>query len=250
MEMNLHWNWRHGVLLLLTMATFGLMMSLAPIPQNAAYHQFVDTRSYFSIPNFMDVMSNLTFLIVGGYGLYYCRRLTVGPSISAWRVFFVGVMLVSVGSAYYHWQPQDSRLVWDRIPMTIAFMGLLTAILSDYVDTRATKWLLIPLVTIGMLSVLYWVWQDDLRFYAWVQFFPALLIPLIILLFRRHYTHEWLLGVTLVCYVVAKLFEHFDAAIFVLSQHVISGHSLKHLAAAASCAAILAMLKRRGVTSL
>lgn len=250
MKTNMQWTWRHGLLVSLTIATFGVVLVMAPIPQNLVYHHFADTRTFFSVPNFFDVASNLVFLIVGIYGLYWCQRSTLGVSVVAWRVFFMGVMLVSIGSAYYHWQPQNSSLIWDRLPMTVAFMGLLTAILSDYVDARATRWLLVPLISIGFLSVLYWVWRDDLRFYAWVQFFPALVLPLVILLFRRNYSHEWLLGVSLGCYVVAKLLEYFDATIFALSQHVISGHTLKHLAAAASCAALLSMLKRRGVTSV
>ena len=30
-------------------------------------------------------------------------------------------MLTAIGSAYYHWRPTTERLVWDRLPMSMAF---------------------------------------------------------------------------------------------------------------------------------
>jgi hypothetical protein len=46
-------------------------------------------------------------------------------------------------------------------------------------------------------------------------------------------------------YVLAKVLETYDRAIFGMLGHVVSGHTLKHLAAAFAGYWILRMLKRR-----
>jgi hypothetical protein len=198
----------------------------------------------------LDVISNLPFLLVGILGLRYCIRADLGTGHLAWIVLFAGVSLVSVGSAYYHWAPSNGTLVWDRLPMTVGFMGLLAALLGEYVNHRLPRWVLTPALLVGIASVLYWHWTDDLRPYTWVQFFPLLTIPVVMVLFRPCYTHSWLLLVSLGWYVLAKVTEYFDAPIFELTRQVVSGHSMKHVLAAASCCSILLMLQKRRPTSV
>jgi hypothetical protein len=38
-------------------------------------------------------------------------------------VLFAGVTLSSLGSSYFHLAPDNARLMWDRLPMTIAFIS-------------------------------------------------------------------------------------------------------------------------------
>ena len=237
--------WRHAILVILVFGSFFWMLSLEPIAQNTAYHSFADTRKIIGIPNFFDVVSNLPFLIIGILGLRFCIRRNSGALHSAWTILFVGVGLVSVGSAYYHWNPSNESLVWDRLPMTIGFMGLLIALLGEYVSTRLATLLLLPAVLLGLASVLYWHWTDDLRPYYWVQFAPLLTIPVVMTLFRSGYSHQWLLLMALGWYLLAKVTEWYDLAIFFNTQELLSGHSTKHLLAAASCYCILLMLQRR-----
>ncbi len=163
----------------------------------------------------------------------------------SWLTFFIGVALVFFGSAYYHWEPRSDRLVWDRLPMTVGFMGLFVALLGEAVDERFARVLLIPALLAGIASVLYWYYFDDLRFYAWVQFVPLLCIPVILILFRGRYTRQWLLLVALGCYGVAKVFEAFDRQIFQFTNECVSGHTLKHLWAAIGCYSVYCMLKSR-----
>ncbi|MEW7996138.1 MAG: hypothetical protein AB2825_17070, partial [Candidatus Thiodiazotropha endolucinida] len=166
------------------------------------------------------------------------------PSHSAWLVLFIGVSLVSVGSIYYHWSPSNETLVWDRLPMSIGFMGFLAALLSEYVDRRLSC-LLIPLVLVGIGSVLYGYLFEDLRLYVWVQFIPLLTLPFFLVLFSSRFTHQGLLFVALVLYALAKGAEVYDIAVFQMTGEAISGHTVKHLLAAASCYTILMMLQRR-----
>ncbi|MBV2121887.1 MAG: ceramidase [Candidatus Thiodiazotropha sp. (ex Ctena orbiculata)] len=221
-----------------------LLLLIDPISQDAAYHHFIDTSRFLGIPNSLDVISNVAFLLVGAFGILFCLRNLTGPGHSAWFVMFAGIGLVGIGSIHYHWNPSNDALVWDRLPMSIGFMGLLTALLSEYVHRRLSC-LLIPLVIVGISSVLYGYFFEDLRLYVWVQFIPLLTLPFFMLLFRNGYTHQGLLIVALLLYALAKAAEAYDMAVFQMTREIVSGHTVKHLLAAAGCYAILVMLQRR-----
>ena len=143
-----------------------------PIPQPQAYHRFADAHTLFGIPNFWNVVSNLPFVLVGARGLWRVRG---DPSAS---VFFLGVFLTGFSSSYYHWNPNDLGLFWDRLPMSVAFMAILSNAIEERVDARAGRLLLWPLVALGIISLLIWLRTDDLRLYGWVQFFPCVVLPL------------------------------------------------------------------------
>lgn len=236
---------RHLLTVVAVVGSLALMLSQQPFEQNPKYHDFADRRAFFGIPNFFDVASNLAFLIVGIAGLRICLRNRLGRVRNAWVVLFAGVTLVSAGSAFYHWDPSNQTLVWDRLPMTIGFMGLFVALLGEYISDRLGVFLLVPALLLGFSSVVYWHWSDDLRFYYWVQLIPLLTIAVVMVLYRARYSHQWLLLVALGGYALAKVSEANDGEIFVLSQGFISGHTVKHLLSALGCLPILLMLQRR-----
>lgn len=248
-------------LVIITGFTLGVIVItflLPRIPQDQAYHQFADRRLLLGIPNCLNAISNAAFLLVGALGLAFLlhqRGPDTGDCFVASRerwpyaVFFLGVALTSLGSAYYHLAPGNDRLVWDRLPMTFAFMSFLSAVVVERISVKAGLRLLVPLVGFGVGSVFYWHVSElqgrgDLRFYVLAQGYPILAIPLIMFLFPPRYSRSAdLLGV-LGFYVLAKLFELLDKPIFSLSQ-VVSGHTFKHLAAAASAYWVLRMLRLR-----
>lgn len=238
-------NWRHLTLLLAITGSLIFILSLDRIGQDPDYHLFADQRAWLGIKNFQNILSNLPFLIVGIAGVHSCLKRHTLELRSAWLTFFTGVTLVSAGSAWYHWQPDNASLVWDRLPMTIAFMGLLVALLAESLHAPLGKWLLLPAVLTGLASVLYWQRLDDLRFYVWVQAVPLLTIPMVMALFRKRYTHHWLLLVALGCYVIAKIFEFTDRETLAMTNGFVGGHALKHLFAALGCYLILVMLRKR-----
>lgn len=246
--MNLSFSTR--VLIVIAVAAgcaFGLMLMPA-IPQQQAYHHFADRRALLGVPNFADTASNLPFLVVGVLGMAAIVRGRVRfiDRRERWSylIFFVGVALACFGSAYYHLAPDNDRLVWDRLPMTIAFMSLLAAIIAERVDLEAGLGLLAPLLLLGAASVWYWQLKDDLRLYGLVQFFPVLGIPLMMWLFPPRYTRSFDLVPALGFYALAKIFEAADKQVYALGG-IVSGHTLKHLAAAAATASVLRMLLRR-----
>jgi hypothetical protein len=236
--------WRHLLMALIVFGSLAILLSVKPFGQNPDYHNFADRRAFFGIPNFFDVASNLAFLIVGALGLKVCFESDSGRLRNAWIVMFAGITLVSVGSAYYHWNPNSQTLVWDRLPMTIGFMGLFVALLGEYISEKFSV-LLVPAILMGLSSVLCWYWFDDLRFYYWVQIVPLLTILFILILYRPRYSHQWLLLLALVFYALAKAAEVGDGEIFALSGNLVSGHTIKHILSAFGCLSILFMLKKR-----
>jgi hypothetical protein len=219
------------------------LFALPPIAQDPAYHRFADDRVMFGIANFLNVASNAPFLLLGVAGLATCRRgMTARP---AWVTFFTGTALVAAGSAWYHLDPDDASLALDRWPMTIGFMGLVSAIVTEHLRLRSCHWLLWPSLCIGLASVAWWRLSGDLRLYAWVQFAPLLLTLLILWIYPAPFTNRAYLGWALACYVLAKLTEWMDVAIYSWTNHIVSGHTLKHLAAAAGVACVWLMLRQR-----
>jgi len=222
----------------LAVASLAGLLLLPPIPQDQGYHQFADERTIFGIPNFWNVVSNLPFLAVGAAGL---RRFRDDP---ATVVFFLGVFLTGIGSSYYHWNPSDDTLFWDRLPMTLSFAAILALVVSERVDARSGAFLLWPALVIGVFSLMLWRWTDDLRLYFWVQFFPGIAVVVLFLLYPPKYTgtRYWIAAALL--YAVAKIFEFIDEPIYA-AGNLSSGHTLKHFAAAGACFAILRYFQTR-----
>jgi hypothetical protein len=252
---------REVLFFVITLTAVVATFAHSPVVQNLAYNHFADTRSFLGIPYFLDVISNLPYLVIGLAGLNFLRRnrdprfkaAFADPS-EAWhyRLFFLGVALISFGSAYYHLAPGDNRLVWDRLPMTITFMSWLAATIGERVD-RSTGLRLLPgLLGVGVYSIVRWHVTElrgsgDLRAYIDVQYVSLLAIPLLGVLFPSRYTRSNTVFVVFAVYLAAKMFELFDAQIYALG-HLVSGHTLKHLTAAVGAYLILDMLRRRTTT--
>jgi hypothetical protein len=232
------------VLVALAVAAAAAAFAFPPIAQDPAYHDFADRRRIWGVPNTLNVLSNLPFTVVGALGVSVVFRRN-GP---AWQraallALFGGVGLTGFGSAWYHLAPTTAMLFWDRLPMTIAFMALLALTLGERVSERAGPWLLPLCLAAGVGSVTHWqlgerVGAGDLRLYALVQFFPMLAIPLALALYPRRWIRGADLLVAVGWYALSKSFEALDAPIFALGD-VVSGHTLKHLAAAGAAAWLL-----------
>jgi hypothetical protein len=245
------------LLIFVAIAIAFIALLLPPIPQPLSYHNFADHRSWLGIPNFGDVTSNLPFAVIGVWGLivlFTPAAIKFVDPRERWPyvVMFAGLILTAVGSAYYHLAPDNARLVWDRIPINIVIMALLTAVIAERVNVPAGLALFPVLEIIGIASVLTWRSGElhghgDLRFYAAVQVY-AILVLLLALLFPAKYTRGADFAVVVGFYVLAKILEKTDRQIFALG-HLVSGHTLKHLAAAAASYWILRMLKKREIVA-
>jgi Ceramidase len=223
------------------------------IEQDLAYHQFADRRTLFAIPNFWNVISNGAFLWVGAIGLYrlYKNRLNIVYEIRhGYFIFFIAVAFIAFGSAYYHWQPNNLTLVWDRLPMTFTFMSLMAFVVAENLSVKWGRNSLFPVLFIGFISVCYWYWGElhsagDLRLYALVQFLPMVLLLVLLMFgqsaFQNKAGYWWLFA----AYALAKVAEHFDAAIFNYTSGMLAGHVLKHLFAAAGLYVLVMFFEKR-----
>ena len=202
-----------------------------PMAQDPGYHSFADARTLHGIRNFWNVISNVPFFLVALYGVKALRRRIafVEPwERMAYCILLAGVGAVSVGSAYYHLQPTDARLVWDRLPMTVVFMSLVTSTIGERVSMNAGRLLLFPMILLGFSSVLYWRASGDLRLYGVVQFGSMLAMPLILVTFPPRYSAAGCVWGTLALYALAKLVELLDREIALPT----GGHPWKHFIAA------------------
>ena len=236
-----------GVLLLLGgLSAFVILLIIGPISQDLSYHNLSDSTPHLGVPNFWNVLSNVPFFFVGMWGIGNLKILA--NTRLQYFVFFSGIALVSLGSGYYHFAPNSATLIWDRLPMTIAFMAIFSIVISEYISYQLGRKMLFTLVLAGVGSVVYWYFFDDLRWYGMIQFFPLFAIPVILLSYKADYTLAQGYWYLILGYVVAKVFETFDAQIHEALGFV-SGHSLKHLAAAGGLYALLGCyIKRKFIT--
>lgn len=222
-----------------------LFLGFGPIAQPQAYHAFADGRGLWGIANFGDVVSNLAFLVSGGAGLFICVTRRPEGARLAWTVFFAGVALVSAGSAYYHWAPDDAALVWDRLPMTVGFTGAYAALLGEFLRRDLEKQLLVPALLMGVLSVLYWDLTGDLRLYFAVPATLFLTGLALLLGFRSAIVDKSLILAAFASYGAAFACEQLDVEIYALTGEAVSGHTLKHFFAALAPGWIAVMLAKR-----
>lgn len=224
----------------LTLVALSVVVALPPIPQPTAYHDFADQRPLLGVPHCLNVLSNLPFIVVGIVGIFWLlknRALFAAPwELGACFVLFAFVAMTGFGSAYYHSQPNNATLYWDRLPLTVVFMTFFALVLAERVGPRLGPWLWPPLVFAGVFGVTYWHWTElqgagDIRLYAFVQFFPLLLIPILLLAFPARYYRTADLFAILGWYGLAKALELADGFIY-SAGGVVSGHTFKHLVAA------------------
>jgi len=213
------------------------------IPQDPCYHRFVDKRPFCEIPNGWNVISNIPFLIVGIVTLMSLKRIRMTGNAITTFAFAAGLIFTTFGSGAYHWHPADATLFWDRIGIVISVMALVALLVEEYAGGYA----IVTLITaeiIGIGSLLWWYAGNDLRLYGVVQFFPALLIVVLPMFFRPRHSAHGLLTLVIAFYAIAKLFETYDGEIY-RQLYFVSGHALKHFAAALSTAAVWLWMMRR-----
>ncbi len=244
---------RHLALAGALLAILVALLFTPPIPQDPTYHQFADQRTLAGVPNALNVLSNLPFALLGIAGLlttfHRWTRFNFPWERWPYAALFAGVALTAVGSSYYHLAPDSARLVWDRMPMAIGFMGFLAATVAERIGVRVAWTLFLPLLAFGAASVMQWHWSElrgagDLRWYLFVQFGSLVAVALMLALYPPRYTHTSYIVLGLAVYALSKMLELGDQAIFD-AGHIISGHSLKHLFAAAGVWCLAVALKRR-----
>ena len=232
--------WPFGVRLtlvvLMASAVAAAVFTLPTVRQDPDYFGHADGRRLLGLPNALNVLSNLPFAAAAWLGLRRSRSLA-GAQRTAARLAFAAVGAVTIGSSWYHLAPSSPGLLVDRLPISLAFSALFAWILGDRLGERWTRLTLLPLLALSALTL--WIWygsgalDGDLRPYGLVQAVPIVCLPFLIALFPGQ-LDDRRLALALVLYLLAKLCEHLDHAIYGLGE-LVSGHTLKHLLAAWAC---------------
>lgn len=237
--------------LLVTTLLAGAALLHGPIEQLPNYHDFADKEIFCGVPHFADVLSNLGFAMVALWGWFQLAPARHDDAIrygwAGYRLFLVALFLTAIGSSYYHLDPDNARLVWDRLPIALASAGLLAGVWGD-VRSRESGSFAAWLALLAVISVAWWAFTEqanagDLRPYLLLQALPIVLIPLWQWLHDRPKSERRAFGGALLLYVIAKFAELNDHQIATFAA--ISGHTLKHLLAAAATALIVSSLVRR-----
>lgn len=252
---------KNGAALLLGIAAGMLLLTYRlqlhhplSLSQPASYHNFADKREWLGVPNFLDVLSNAPFAIIGLWGILFISSKSKNQSFADSRerwpylVLFFGLFLTAFGSRYYHLAPSNPTLVWDRMPMAIVFGGFIAAVICERLSVDFGVKLLPFLVAFTVASVLQWYFSElrghgDLTWYASVQIYTVLVL-LIAPFLPARYTRNWDFLAVFGFYALAKVFETLDRQIYSLG-HIVSGHTLKHLAAGLAGYWVLRMLQQR-----
>lgn len=235
-----------GTLSLIALAAPWLALAfIAPIAQPQSYHDFADQRAWQGVPHAMNVLSNAPFALVGllGFGCIVRGRGVRGAE-PAYGLLFAGALLTAFGSAWYHAAPTDATLVWDRLPIAAAFAGLVAGTIAD----RRPQWcvrLTFGFAAVAAATVLLWAVSGNLLPYLVMQgcFFGVALAATALVPSR--WSHARALYVAAAIYALAIVCERYDQLLWQLMGGAVSGHTVKHLLAAAALAVILVMLLRR-----
>jgi hypothetical protein len=246
--------WHTVAFVAFTLACVAAAFLLPAMPQPIAYHDFVDDRTLWGIPHFKNVVSNLAFVVAGAAGFAVMARSPaafVGPA-ERWPyyVFFAGLVLTGIGSAYYHLEPNNETLFWDRVPMTIAFAGLVAGQIAERLSPRVGVALLTPMLAIGAASVIYWraterAGAGNVLPYAILQAYTMAGVLLLAFTHPSRYTRGNDIYWVFAAYLAAKVTETFDAEFWEWTAGVISGHTLKHYFAALAGVIVCLTLARR-----
>jgi hypothetical protein len=225
-----------------------------PISQPQEYHDFADDREILGVPNALDVMSNLAIIYPGVVGLAFIhesrnRTQVSEDEISIQITLFSGMILTFAGSVWFHLDPTDSTMLWDRLGMSVVIGSCISLLIHDMWDRNLAAKIHLPIIIASIVSVLWWPVFDDLRVYFIVKHHPFILFPIFLLCGRRIYDkvsgYYWALSM----FLLATIFEFADQQIFEITG-IISGHTLKHIAAGIGLWFLMVMIRDRELISV
>lgn len=236
---------------------FGLLLLSSFILQSKGllqtpehYHHFIDNRKLLGIQNLMDVVSNILFFIVSIYTAWSLNKNNTQGSLFKnlktnqlnVNIVLTGCMLVGFGSAFYHLAPSDHRLMWDRLPMTIVFSGIVSHAIT-HLNLLPKNWSITKMscsyLALSLFSVVLWyvgtlINQNWIGLYSFVQFGGIILLLYLAgsAYSLKDNTYLKMIMKVIGLYIVAKVAEHYDHQIFDFTYNIISGHSIKHMVSA------------------
>ncbi|XP_020699687.1 uncharacterized protein LOC110111958 [Dendrobium catenatum] len=172
-----------------------ILVATPRIPHSPNQHMFADMRNFLGVPNTLNVLTTYPYLFFGVPGLVFCLSgscfgISLKGEIWGWVLFYSGIAAAAFGSAYYHLKPDDDRIIWDRLPMMISTVSLLSNLVIERLDERVGISCLISLLMLVFISATFERTFDDLRLCMIFHFIPCIAIPILVFLFPPKYTHS------------------------------------------------------------
>ncbi|PKA63439.1 hypothetical protein AXF42_Ash005334 [Apostasia shenzhenica] len=217
-----------------TLVGLFLLVTTPRIPHSPNHHFFADMRNFLGVPNTLNVLTTYPFLLIGVPGLVLslsgsCFGISLKWEVWGWVLFYAGIATTAFGSAYYHLKPDDDRIIWDRLPMTVSVVSLLSNLVIERVDERVGISSLVSFLMLAFISAAFERAFDDLRLFMIFQFIPCIVIPLLVFLFPPKYSHSgywfWATGF----FLLSRFESLADMKLYSVNRYIISGHSLEHL---------------------
>ena len=165
-----------------------VLLATGHINQLAHYHDFADQTRWLLLPNGKDVWSNVGLILIGLWACYGLKRVHIPFTgrISA-CVLVSAIVLTGLGSSYYHLQPNDFSLIWDRLPISLICAGLL-GMVFQYTHQRSDGVVLSSAVVFAVLGVWYCQWRFAPVFgHAGVHHFGLALVAVASACATRHH---------------------------------------------------------------
>ena len=237
-----------------------LALCLPAISVPASYHAFADQVAWGVLPHARDVLSNAAFVGAGLMLLWQSRRYGADGDAAqkqmqlAVRVAAWGLMAAGLCSAIYHLQPDARGLALDRVGMSVAFAGVLGILVADRLAHMRVLPVMAGGLLLGVASAVGDLLHDNMTPWMLYQAGISALILVLPWLTRSRAGQgasyrSSLLGIAwwqvLAFYAAAKLCEWGDQALWQWTGQLISGHSAKHLVAAAAVWPLWQALRRQ-----
>ncbi|KAJ1442806.1 hypothetical protein SESBI_00686 [Sesbania bispinosa] len=165
------------------------------IPRSPNHHRFADLRNLLGVPNTLNVITNFPFLVAGVLGLVLALEggvfnISSQAEVWTWVLFYAGIAGVAFGSTYYHLKPDNNRVLWDTLPMMVAYSSLFSGLVVE----RISRWIglccMFALLLAAFTCVVYERIYDDIRFCLMFQWILPLSIAAVAFVYRSNYTHS------------------------------------------------------------
>lgn len=212
-----------------------VILGFSPITQPQDYHNFAEQRNILNIAHFGDVVSNLSFIIVGILLLGKIPKWDAFELYKDQVLLFKGLayscIALGFGSGYYHLNPTNPTLAWDRATMVLGFAVIFydSCVRYDIFCKRNAFPNALITTALFLGTVVFWVVFDRLEPYVFVQFFTMFVLVVLAVKNYKEIPSGHLFNMFF-WYALAKVFENQDKVIFALTRETISGHTLKHIA--------------------
>ncbi|XP_020593472.1 uncharacterized protein LOC110033745 isoform X1 [Phalaenopsis equestris] len=248
----LQWENRLHLCCVATLIGLILLVATPTIPHSPTQHIFADMRNFLGVPNTLNVLTTYPYLFFGVPGLVFCLSgscfgISLKGELWGWVLFYAGTAAAAFGSAYYHLKPDDDRIIWERLPMMISTISLLSNLVIERLDERVGISCLISLLMLVFVSATIERTFDDLRLCIIFHFIPCIAIPVLVFLFPPKYTHStywfWATGF----YLLSRFESVADMKVYSIDRYIISGHSLEHLCLAMVAFILTVMLWLRSI---